>query len=173
MLDSEWQTLSLWRRLRISQKPNVCALGRAGTFNAQTIKQAKQNELSQLESAEEGSCNSSACTSGLKFSLRCEQLHTWAGGKGWCVPLGDNHLWGFTQEKWNYFPGHAGNWRESTDAVNLCSFQNSASLLIFLLVSLFHPSLTCTHNQTLCQQRVRRLLRAFTCGGWTRWHGQV
>ena len=52
----------------------MCALGRAGTFDAQTIKQAKQNELSQLEAAEEGSCNSSGCTSRLKFSLWCEQL---------------------------------------------------------------------------------------------------
>lgn len=98
MLDFTWQTLSPWRRPRISQKPNVCALGRAGTFDAQTIKQAKQNERSQAESAEEGSCTSSGCTRGLKFSPWCEQLYiSWRERTGVCLWV-HNHVYGFTHD---------------------------------------------------------------------------
>lgn len=76
----------------------MCVLGRAGTFDAQTIKQAKQNELSQLESAEEGSCNSSGGTSGLKFSPRCEQLIYELEGKTGVCLRAHNHVCGFTHD---------------------------------------------------------------------------
>lgn len=76
----------------------MSALGRAGTFDAQTIKQAKQNELSQLESAEEGSCNSSGCARGLKFSPRCEQLVFELEGKTGVCLWAHNHVCGFTHD---------------------------------------------------------------------------
>lgn len=179
MLDFTWQTLSLWRRPRISQKPNVCALGRAGTFDAQTIKQAKQNKRSQLESTEEGSCNSSGCTSGLKFSPWCEQLYmSWRERTGVCLWV-HNRVCGFAHDagKVKLFSRtcwkRRGKYRWIRSEFLLKYWLSVCLLLSFFLFFPPHPSLPCAHNQPLRRQRVRRFLQTSACGSWTMWHVQA
>lgn len=157
-LDVRWQTLSLWRRPRISQKPNVCALGRAGTYDAQTIKKAKQHELSQLESAEEGS----GCPRGLRFSQQCEQLE---GKAAVCLWVHIHVCISTSYGKVKLFSRTSCKLRRSADGISQSCLIKivTLGLLFFAFLLSFppHPSLAHAHapKQLVRRRGVRRFLQ--------------